>query len=1661
MAEHYGHVGQHSNAAEMLKQVRAIRDDQQAHYLQIERMYHSAVPTAQIEPVVKDYFRRYADREDRYGRIALLAASWQREENPDRALALFRTLLPVAPAAQNGASSFIRLNGNEPAKLKDSEAALLNAIKKNPKNVHYLRYQFGFTLYRDLMKDNQKAKQVLREMISQSPSNDGHTSNAVSWLLSAAENEAEFRKDVDLIIKARREHIHWRSFRDYAAGWAKNARRNKDLRARSEYVQAQLEAANRDPVTSLVLQIKRGPYDGRDARIRDELLKPNHYNKLNEELRRYVLWDHGYYYQHYADRQQRSNAATYYGRLVTMFPDDFEYRYRYLQAASDYSPPEVAREAALAMLSVEPAANNNDVWRRLFNIADRCEDVGLLQKAIDYAEKSQQKHGPDFGNMTAAGNVFEKLKEPDKAVAIWKKVAAQDTNPYEARQAAEKLIQKLEDPQEKIQFAKSYFQKDTDYHGRYALWLADTYLRQGNLNEFEKVLAESRRRSNERPFGSDDLDAWGLHYVLNGYRTSHQDYRVDPEAENSPENILRVARVIRDMDFDWPSAQAELMLLQAEAPDAKTPIARALAWQRVTRKVYPDSHRWDQLMPFAQEAIRRQDYGIAATLLTGMLENITNANTDRKDRGRAMIGQCYTRLGTVGLTIDENSPVAPLLQAALYLRLGDENLALEAFLANRELFEKHRDEVPVDLLIFACENQMAAGGEENHNQVEDTLRSWLIKNSEAATVDARLKAEIQFLLARNFYSSKRYDVARSEYTTVINRYPDTSFAVEAEFGIGETFMAQKVYDQAAIVFEKLASSRDPEIIVRAEFLRGVLAHRRGDNDEARDIFRNVIERVPNIDLANQALFNLSEVYGDEERYMDQLNLLMTVGRLGRVSKRQHAPGMPLSIVVQDSDLGISRGHNRVPVIVRTEPGGDEELIYLTSGGAGKGVFRADVDTILGPATKNDNVLQVSGQDTIRCDYPEKFKSEFKSVPLSDVEIRIASDAQFDVASSRIVDEEEETFSERLEREARERLRNQTRQADRRPGNQIKPGNPVYLRVKDGDRDTGDGPDTVVAKLVADSGDQVQVELKETEPHSGVFEGIAKTGELPAGALASDTAIDHSPLMAIDKDPETYWQSEPDGATPKTLTVDMKDLRSISRAKFFVPQNDANKPVRATLQASYDGEFWYRVTGHPALPEAPPVRDDYGTMKYRIYRGNSTNVTTWQQVQSMAAGEPVQDGEVVEGLLQWDRPEDQDERPQYAAAIWYGKFVQPRDGAVRFAVRGYRTALAIDGRLELNLAQGNQEVDVWLNQGVHDLTIVAVAHPNTKQLSAVRARADLNEQRVAMSPFLSSDFDLDAVRFDADEGDDAGQAETNPIKLTLDDIQLHKKTEQFGKHEQNGSEVIGYWQSLEDRVSWNARVPEGLYDVWINWSHSGGGSQFELKFGEQVVTGSVPNSGGWSKMRTDLVGTVSVDKGAEIPLEIRPTEIRGDGLMDLGFVELRPATGARTIISDKAWEFRFDPIDVRYTRFVIDEYLGEAVTVNHVEISGDDIEAPYIPTEADVLALSENDVLEIAGGDMVTASYTDEVTQANSGGSRLLTGRLQATYFDAQIAAVAYDFVRESNGAVTNVRKRLKRVEPGERLIVEVPSIISVRARTRKGQGRSLSSPRPSHAVYRL
>lgn len=100
-------------------------------------------------------------------------------------------------------------------------------------------------------------------------------------------------------------------------------------------------------------------------------------------------------------------------------------------------------------------------------------------------------------------------------------------------------------------------------------------------------------------------------------------------------------------------------------------------------------------------------------------------------------------------------------------------------------------------------------------------------------------------------------------------------------------------------------------------------------------------------------------------------------------------------------------------------------------------------------------------------------------------------------------------------------------------------------------------------------------------------------------------------------------------------------------------------------------------------------------------------------------------------------------------------------------------------------------------------------------------------------------------------------------------------------------------------------------------------------------------------------------------------------------------------------------------------------------AADDTERLYIPTDSDVLELSNNNTLEIAGGDVVSAGYTDEFTQNENSNSLLLSEKLFATYFNATIGAINYDFIRLDNGQVQNIQKVVVRSDPGERFVVEI------------------------------
>lgn len=1485
MGENYARANQRANAVESFKKAVALGDNNPALLSRLITELHSMNAKApEMEPWVTQYMQKYADRPDRFVLRGYLGHGYLRSMNKPAALAIFAEILPFDARSNDAAGAYVRENGNMPAQAAQSEQVLRNALAKNVNDGAYLRYYLAFEIYRNYMKDNNRCRAMLRELIASSPSNDTYTTTAIDWLLSNPPNDGEFKADLAAYFKLRKERPEFGAIRSYLAAWITQAEKAKLPAVQVAFAKSELATSDRDPIFQQWQATEQGDRNQIQA-ARAFFLAPERIKTLSESQAKPLLWAQANEFRHETGNGNHIKAIGLFGQLAARFPKDYTNAQYYFLSASDYGSPEVAKEAMLNMLKMEPEYNDTDVWRRMFTIAETAKSAELIKQTFTYITKSQLKHGFNSGYASFIGDVLDRNNLKAEALEYWKKGMTHDRLASESRTCAERLLFRLTKPEERIKFILDLLPADSDSHGTYATWLADEYLKAKDLANFEKVLRDSKTRQKERSFRAWGVEDHPMHAWINTWRG-------DKEAK--PADKIRVFTVLRDLQVPRQSALAELSLLELpEATASLKPMQRLLAIQNATLLSYDHPQDWDYLTTYVQTQLAGKDYAAAATLASAMLSNLPSMDPGRRKSGLDMVRQSYARMGGLGLNVDENSPLAPLYQAALYLRLGDDRLALEAYTSNKALFDQHRTEVPVDLLLFVCENHIAAGGDENHNRAEDILRSWLIKNGEVKEIEDQLKAKVQLLLAKNFYKSQRFDVARSEFQSLMNRFAKTPQAIEAEFGIGESYMAQKVYDQAQLIFEKLANNPDRDTSIRAEFLRGVLANRRGDRDEARTIFRTVLERVPNIELANETLFHLAEVYGAEQRYMDQLELLRTVGRLGRNSKRFHTPGMALSIVVQDSDLGISRGHAKIPVKVTTVPGGDEEIIYLRSGGAGKGLFRADLETRLGKVGKNDRILQLTGNDTIKCDYPEEFKKEFKTVPLPDAEIKIAASAKLEMGSSKIIDKEEETFAQRLQREAKEQENPDKRVSQVRPQNQVKPGNLVFLRVQDADRDLTDEADKVMVKLVAASGDQIQVQMTETGPHTGIFEGTAKTGELPAGALASDSAIDHSPVMAIDQEKKTFWLSQPDGATPKWLAVDMKDLKKVDHVTFTTPDEKNHSPVRVTLEGSNDGRFWFRLGTQPVeQPLLPIVKD--AEQSIRLYEGNYTGYTNWNQIVELSkAGKPLEKGAVTEQIA-WSLPEtDMKRGEKYFAGLWCVKIVQPKAGAARIAPQGITTGLVLDGKLELPLGKGDRTVDVWLEKGIHDLYIFAAG--SGQGIGATWSRADQNAREVVLNPFRPSDFDLK-------------QAEAKPADLR------------------------------------------------------------------------------------------------------KPAEVKATGPI---------------------WDFSFAPIELRHLRLMIHEYRGEAVAINHVEIQNTEAKKTLIPPEGDILSLANNDVLEIAAGDTITANYVDEVTETVDGGSRLLNAEMTATYFNAHVTPIAYDFVRQPGGEIVNVRKELIRIDPGERLIVEV------------------------------
>ena len=150
----------------------------------------------------------------------MLAVKYEQAKDLANANRIFAQLLPLSARSHRAASAFLRTRGTEPAGgHAASEKALVDAINRNPNNDDkaYLRFVLAFEVYRDRMKQVEKTRATLRQLVSTSPSNESYTTNAASWLFSNATSDAEFNAEVARYLVARKRVPHMTSFRGVLA----------------------------------------------------------------------------------------------------------------------------------------------------------------------------------------------------------------------------------------------------------------------------------------------------------------------------------------------------------------------------------------------------------------------------------------------------------------------------------------------------------------------------------------------------------------------------------------------------------------------------------------------------------------------------------------------------------------------------------------------------------------------------------------------------------------------------------------------------------------------------------------------------------------------------------------------------------------------------------------------------------------------------------------------------------------------------------------------------------------------------------------------------------------------------------------------------------------------------------------------------------------------------------------------------------------------------------------------------------------------------------------------------------------------------------------------------------------------------------------------------
>jgi TolA-binding protein len=450
--------------------------------------------------------------------------------------------------------------------------------------------------------------------------------------------------------------------------------------------------------------------------------------------------------------------------------------------------------------------------------------------------------------------------------------------------------------------------------------------------------------------------------------------------------------------------------------------------------------------------------------------------------------------------------------------------------------QMHRDLDPAYVIWLIRENT-ANGNYERARELGQLMVT--LTDTAPGALDAESQAAALVAFADIALTSRQYPQARALYERIVaaKEFDGTLGKRDAELRVAEVDRLSRQYDRAKEQLEKLSRRPDKTLQAEAFYQLAQLAYDQEEYKEAGGFLEQVFARFPDhvggrllegkVSLATKRIEKATRV---------------KLGVLG--NKKYLVPGKPLEVDLEDKNLAVVGKATQIEVRAWTGSG-DEERFILVPFGDAKTQFSGALPTQLGAATKGDRVLQVLGGDTVHYDFAESFRAR-RGTSEPPPALTVVTDGDLFVSSGAILSKEEQE-ARALEQAIRARLQVTAADGEKqqllstvRQGDQVKPGNPINVRVIDLDRGTTAEIDRLQVRVNTSSGDSLVTTLTETQPVSGIFEGAVTTGASQPIAYASDSAEGSDPNNAIGPGDNPPWVAASDAARPKIFSIDLND-----------------------------------------------------------------------------------------------------------------------------------------------------------------------------------------------------------------------------------------------------------------------------------------------------------------------------------------------------------------------------------------------------------------------------------------------------------------------------------------------------------------------------------------